>query len=46
MRRPQQVVVRDGLQLRVKGSVFYACGGRIPLSGTGADWPSARNSGA
>jgi hypothetical protein len=32
--RPQ-AVVRN--LLTSEGSVFYACGGRIPLSGTGAD---------
>jgi len=29
-----------------EGRVFYACGGRIPLSGTGADGPPPRSSAA
>ena len=28
--------------MQSEGSVFYACGGRIPLSGTGADGPLAK----
>ncbi len=32
--------------LASEGSVFYACGGRIPLGGTGADGPSAHSSAA
>ncbi len=32
--------------LASEGSVFYACGGQIPLGGTGADGPSAHSSAA